>query len=62
MTTANISDEIKRIITEELELEFDSAHWMNDNTLTVNLVFNKNIISSISLSKYDLPDSGHSNE
>ena len=47
--------EVKRILHEEVTLEYDSAHWMNDNTLRIDLMMHDETISSICLSKYDLP-------
>lgn len=47
--------EVKRLLREEVTLEYDSAHWMNDNCLRIELMFDGEAISSISISEYDLP-------
>lgn len=50
-----IQQEVKRILTEEVTLEIDSPHWMNDNVLRVSLMLNDETITSIGIGKYDLP-------
>lgn len=50
-----VAFEVKRILREEVTLEYDAPHYMNGNILTINLVLNDETISSIDLSNYDLP-------
>lgn len=47
--------EVRRILFEEVHLEYDSAHWMNDNNIRIDLMLGDETISCISLSQFDLP-------
>lgn len=47
--------EVRRIIFEELTLEYDSPHYVNDNILRVDLMLGDEVVSSVHIGEYDLP-------
>lgn len=60
MTTAEMIKEmvrleVRRIIFEELTLEYDSPHYVNDNVLRLDLMLGDELVSSISIGEYDIP-------
>lgn len=47
--------EVRRIIFEELRLDYESPHYMNDEVLRVDLMLGEEVVSSIHLDKLDIP-------
>lgn len=47
--------EVRRILFEDVTLQYDSPHWMNDNCLRIELLLNEEVITSMSLSQFDMP-------
>ncbi|WKW88058.1 hypothetical protein pzkkv8_216 [Klebsiella phage pzk-kv8] len=50
--------EVRRVIFEELTLEYDSPHYVNDNILRVDLMLGDEVVSSIHIGEYDIPKIG----